>query len=68
MHFVTSMQAMTMSSSISMMQLLSRVATLKSELLEWRTKLDGQVKSFREVSAEDRTCDPYLSSNPVLVF
>jgi cell shape-determining protein MreC len=32
-------------------ELLSKVQTLKGELLEWRNKLDGQVKSFRGVRA-----------------
>jgi hypothetical protein len=32
-------------------ELLLKVQTLKKELVEWRTKLDGQVKSFRGVSA-----------------
>ena len=32
-------------------ELLSKVGTLKKELLEWRTKLDGQVKGFRGVRA-----------------
>lgn len=31
-------------------ELLTKVQTLKKELTEWRTKLDGQVKSFRGVS------------------
>lgn len=31
-------------------ELLTKVQTLKRELLEWRTKLDGQVQSFRGVS------------------
>lgn len=32
-------------------ELLTKVQTLKKELTEWRTKLDGQVKSFRGVSS-----------------
>ena len=31
-------------------ELLAKVSTLKKELLEWRTKLDGQVNNFRGVS------------------
>ena len=31
-------------------ELLAKVGTLKKELLEWRTKLDGQVNNFRGVS------------------
>lgn len=31
-------------------ELLKKVATLKKELQDWRSKLDGQVKSYRTVS------------------
>ena len=30
-------------------ELISKVSMLKKDLLEWRTKLDGQVKTFRGV-------------------
>ena len=30
-------------------ELISKVSGLKRDLLEWRTKLDGQVKTFRGV-------------------
>jgi uncharacterized coiled-coil DUF342 family protein len=32
--------------------LLSKVATLKKELQDWRTKLDTQVKTYRAVRLE----------------
>ena len=30
-------------------ELISKVSSLKKDLIEWRTKLDGQVKTFRGV-------------------
>ncbi|GAX83345.1 hypothetical protein CEUSTIGMA_g10770.t1 [Chlamydomonas eustigma] len=44
-------------------ELLSKVQTLKGELLEWRNKLDGQVKSFRgEISDLRRTLNTEVDS------
>ena len=34
-------------------ELISKVSMLKKDLLEWRTKLDGQVKTFRGVRCSD---------------